>query len=196
MTVARASLSSLNRGPSKKRTFLAGNDPILSGAFESIATVNLNAAQATVTFSSIPQTYKHLQIRLISRNSTAGNVNASLKLNNDTAGNYVAHYLSGDGSTAGAGYTGTNVGPTLILRTANGSASSGIFGVGIIDILDYSNTNKNKTTRSLSGADQNGSGSVMFISNLWMSTSAITQIDITADSTFAQYSHFALYGIR
>jgi hypothetical protein len=67
-----------------------------------------------------------------------------------------------------------------------------------MDILDYANTSKNKTIRMLSGNDRNGSGDIILISGLWASTSAINQIDLRLESAanFAQYSQFALYGIK
>lgn len=66
-----------------------------------------------------------------------------------------------------------------------------------MDVLDYKNTNKYKTSRFLSGYDANGSGVIMLNSELWMSTAAITSITIdNTGSNFAQYSSFALYGVR
>jgi hypothetical protein len=74
-----------------------------------------------------------------------------------------------------------------------------MFSSQVIDVLDYQNTNKYKTTRTLLGTDTNGGTNrgVEFSSGLWQSTSAVTQIDLIAGgTTFSQYSSFALYGIR
>ena len=77
------------------------------------------------------------------------------------------------------------------------SATSGVFAAAVIDILDYANTNKNKTIRALDGLDNNGSGTVAFSSSLWSSTSAINSIEISGlGGTIQQYSSFALYGIK
>ena len=65
-----------------------------------------------------------------------------------------------------------------------------------MDILDYSNTNKNKTLRQLAGTDNNGNGVVGLSSGLWQSTAAVASIDITAIGSFSQYTSFALYGIK
>ena len=67
-----------------------------------------------------------------------------------------------------------------------------------MDILDYTNTNKNKTVRVLQGFDENGSGVVAFNSFLYSTnTNAITSLTLTSSGTsFAQYSSFALYGIK
>lgn len=166
--------------------------------FESIATVTLSGTQATIDFNSIPSTYKHLQIRGISRSSNASNyADVRLRFNSDTGSNYSFHYLYGDGAGVGAVGSATQ---TFIFgaETAANSSASGIFGVSVIDILDYASTNKNKTIRSLNGLDRNGSGYVYMHSGAWYNSStAISSISLSLDAgSFAQYSHFALYGIK
>jgi hypothetical protein len=77
------------------------------------------------------------------------------------------------------------------------AGASPIMGAGIIDILDYANTNKYKTARSLRGYDANGSGNMSLISGLWMNTAAISNITLTArGGSVDQYTTFALYGIK
>jgi len=163
-------------------------------SYESIATVTVGSGGASdVTFSSIPATYTHLQVRATMLN--ASNLySIKLRFNGDTATNYSAHQLYGTGSVAGAGAE-TSVDIGLIGVGAVSTAS--YTGAMITDILDYANTNKYKTVRSLSGADGNGSGQLKFASVGWRSTSAVTSIFINADgSTFNQYTQFALYGIK
>ena len=72
------------------------------------------------------------------------------------------------------------------------------FGAYVVDVLDYANTNKYKTVRTLGGKDLNGSGQEGLYSNLWKNTNAITDITlkVVGGSNFVQYSHFALYGIK
>jgi hypothetical protein len=78
------------------------------------------------------------------------------------------------------------------------NATSTAYGAFIVDILDYTNTNKNRTIRSLNGFDANGSGQVQLVSTLFTSASAITSITIFtyASGNIEQYSSFALYGIK
>ena len=173
-----------------------------TNSFESIQTVTVGSGGASsAVFSSIPSTYKHLQIRLTARVTGATtDSNIVAYFNTDTtSGNYPQHVLYGTGSSpAGAGYSPSDSN-LAIGRTPGASSTSGMFGVGIADILDYTNTNKNKTVRALSGQDQNGSGIVLLNSGLWLSTAAISTITITAQSgngNLAQYSSFALYGIK
>jgi hypothetical protein len=114
------------------------------------------------------------------------------QLNSDTGSNYARHFLNGDGSTAAAGANSSF--SNFFVGTTGNAAST--FGANVIDILDYANTNKYTTSRSLSGMDANGSGYVQFFSGLWMNTAAVTTITITGDSNFQEYSSFALYGIK
>jgi len=166
-----------------------------SGAYDSIATVTVGAGGSTsIDFSSIPQTYTHLQLRYFARNNSGfGEQGIRVFYNNDTTvSNYYAHRLQGDGSSAGAWSD-----PQPAIGTIYGGGSA-YFSAGVIDILDYANTNKKKTARSLSGTDANGSGYVALYSDLWnASSNAINQLTISqAGNTFQQYSQFALYGIK
>jgi hypothetical protein len=77
------------------------------------------------------------------------------------------------------------------------SAAANVFGAGIIDILDYADTNKYKTVRALSGTDNNGSGDIILGSGLYQQTTAITSITLEANGVnWLTNSSFALYGIR
>ena len=179
---------------------LAGNAPVLYD-FTSLQTVTVGSGgSATISFTSIPQTYTHLQIRFTARSAvSAANAACLVKFNSDTSSNYTNHQIYGNGSTAGSNNFGGSPRANMYLGQISGAtATAGIFGVGIIDIIDYANIYKNKTARALNGQDSNGSGDIDFRSGAWMSTSAITRIDITEDSAanFAQYSSFALYGIK
>jgi hypothetical protein len=171
-------------------------------SFESIATVTVGSGGATsAEFTSIPATYSHLQVRLLGRDTrNASGDNFSIQFNSDTnAANYVSyHWILGDGSTVSAGVVAGGVqGQIVIGEVSTAQTSANIFSAGVFDILDYANTNKYKTVRNLNGLDKNGSGALTFSSGLWMSTNAITNIKIFGNNgNWAQYSHFALYGIK
>lgn len=163
---------------------------VAAGDFDSIATTTVGAGGAsTITFSSIPSTYTHLQIRGFA-NSGGGGTATNLTFNSDSGTNYAYHFLLGDGANASSGAV-----TSVSQITFNSSNASNYFSGQIIDILDYANTNKYKTVRILNGFDANGSGAVALRSGLWQSTSAITTITITT-TLFPQYSSLALYGIK
>jgi hypothetical protein len=172
----------------------------VTNSYESIATVTVGSGgSGTINFTSIPSTFKHLQIRYIARSNNAANVNSAtgIQFNSDTGSNYSSHLVAGDGSSAGTDAFSSQTYMFGYL-VAGGNANSGVFGTGIIDILDYTNVNKNKTVRALNGIDNNGSGISRFTSGLWINTSAITSIliDNRSGNVYSQYSQFALYGVK
>jgi hypothetical protein len=171
-----------------------------TGDYDSITTSIVGAGGvASVTFSSIPATYKHLQIRAIARSATAGTGNQEIQLtyNGNTANYYRLHQIYGDGATVTASVVSNTTNNFPLFMPTNGQTANA-FATAIIDILDYADTNKNKVLRSLGGFDLNGSGYAILRSGLWANTSAITSITLAADAggTIAEYSHFALYGIK
>jgi hypothetical protein len=177
---------------------LAGNDVILPGSYDAIATVNGTGSSGVITFSSIPSTYKHLQLRAIVRNTSTGTGEQTVLVvaNLDTGNNYATHRLTGNGSATGAqSYTSA---PDIVpyFNPSNGN-SANIYGVYIWDILDYANTSKNKTFRLLGGVDFNGSGTVGLISGVWFNTGAINSLRLTSGGgNWTTASQFDLYGIK
>ena len=116
-----------------------------------------------------------------------------MQFNSDTGNNYADHQLAGDGSSASAAAVAPSTNK-IYMAQAKGVG----FGASVIDILDYKNTNKYKTTRQIWGWDNNGEGVIRLTSGLWMNTAAITSITLTPLSTgnFGQYTQAALYGIK
>jgi hypothetical protein len=171
------------------------------GAYDSLATVTLSTSANIITFAGIPAGYKHLQLRYLSRSTRAsGSDSVSFRFNSDSGSNYARHVLYGDGASAGAVATASD---TLINCGLGAGASAGasMFGGGVVDILDYTSTVKNKTIRTLTGVDINGSGGDLRLgSGLWFATpAAITSITLYANggsSDFVTYSSFALYGVK
>lgn len=194
MSITRAKTSSIAQGPSTNRNLLAGNPVILGGSYESIASSTAGSGgSATITFSSISATYKHLQVRFIAAGTSTPAL--YMQINSDTGANYTRHRLQGNGATASAdATTGTN---QVSIFGSPGLATASTFNAGVIDILDYANTNKYKTVRLLAGVDNNGSGNIELTSSLWLNTNAITALTFAASSgNLSQYSSFALYGIK
>jgi hypothetical protein len=106
--------------------------------------------------------------------------------------------MNGNGSSVGSDAR-INFSALFVSSRGYGIASTANIGSAVImDILDYTNTNKYKVTRTLSGQELNTSNSdIEFTSGSWKNTAAVNRIDISINSsTLAEYTHIALYGIR
>jgi hypothetical protein len=173
-------------------------------SFESIATVTGTGTAASLEFTSIPSTYKHLQIRFCIRGydtTSRTNDDFRIRFNNDTTNaNYYGHFLQGNGATVTAtSNAGSAAGGQIIIsETIPGAgAADNIMATGIIDIIDYASTTKNKTARFVTGNDRNGSGQMRLGSVGYFSTTAISSIQLLPDPQgFTTTSTFALYGIK
>jgi hypothetical protein len=169
-----------------------------SGAYDSIATTTVGSGgTASVTFSSIPQTYTHLQIRTINRDTGTGGSAFQVRFNGDTGSNYRTHGLVGYGSGTPSSFTTVAQNRIFLYGAVDSGAAANVFSANVVDILDYTNTNKNTVVRSLAGWDSNSSGESAFGSGMWMNTSAVTSVTVYMFSAnFAEYSSIALYGIK
>lgn len=205
MGVYKLSANSVKNGRTIYGSMLAGNTAYVEpGDFYSIATITVgNGGASNVEFTNIPATYTHLQVRYTaqSNRSTYGRDLVLLNINSDTS-NMSTHSLNGDATTISSGAESN---ATRIFAGACGTSAAGtyFFGGGVVDILDYANTSKYKTTRTLGGVDHNGTiagygGEVVLHSGNWRNTNAITSLKFypNSGSLFSQHSTFALYGIK
>lgn len=171
-----------------------------TASYESIQTLNGTGSSGVITFSSIPQTYKHLQIRYLSRTTQNApgysETDVKVQFNGDTGANYAHHKISGPGTGSGTSSSSPSTNQ-IIVWSAIASGASNVYTAGIIDLLDYTSTSKYKTVRAFFGEDFNGGGNILFGSGLWMNTAAVSSISFTLYSdSFTTPSNFALYGIR
>jgi hypothetical protein len=183
------------------RSGMVGNPVIMPNSYESIATITVGSGGvSSIDFTSIPSTYTHLQLRaLVRTTSTTDNTGSylSYNFNNDTTAIYDTHVFKGNGSAVEAAFVGTGQTGGYIERIAGANQTASSFGMIVMDILDYKDTNKYKTVRHLGGFDSNGQGQVGIFSTMWRSASAINRITLyPATNLFAQYTHFALYGVN
>lgn len=194
-SILRSSLKT----PMKYDSLSAGNDVIYNDAFEHIVTYTVPAdGRGTISFYNIPQNYRHLQVRMTSRDNSSGTAwtQTVLRVNGNSSAIYSGHYLLGDGASLTTS-SSTSVDATRWSgANTQASVTANVFASGILDILDYSNTNKNKTFRSIAGYDASGSGIVLFGSSQIASKNAITSIDFFPAVNYVQHTTFALYGIK
>lgn len=188
-------IRSLKTG-SFSRSTQVGNTMIFPGSYESIATATGTGSSGTISFTSIPSTYQHLQIRGFTKSSGGGS-NWKVQFNSDTGSNYANHYLETNGSVVSPGAEINQTGMNFYAATATSTAAS-VYAAVVMDILDYTSTNKAKTVRTLNGVDTNGGGNNDFDSGLWFATpAAVSTITIILNSGFFDTnSKIALYGVK
>ncbi len=161
-----------------------------------LANITLGSDDADVTFASIPATYRDLVLVIQTRSSRAtSDDDVFIQFNGDTGANY--NYLRMVGRTGGVS-SAVNINGNNQMDLGEmpaDTATAGQFGNTIIQILDYSATDKHKSVL----ARNNAAGSVGTVgahSGRWASTNAITSIKVYARvGNLKQNSTFALYGI-
>ncbi len=175
---------------------------------EAISTTYLEADAASVTFSSIPATYEHLQLRCnlkSNRTNSSDPVRVCLGDSSDspvdTGSGYYSHYLSGNGSNAGAGVFGSTslrIGRVAGSKTDENAAN---YGTTVIDIFDYANANKNTTVLGIGGLAgvSSATGTVVVLaSGIWETASVVTAVRVEAadGSGWIRGTEVTLYGLK
>lgn len=182
--------------------FLAASGAGGGGAYELISTTSVSTATSTITFSSIPSTYKHLQIRFTAKASvTDADERLQMRINNSSSSVYMSHYLQGNGSTvtSGSGTTSHNIMQRLAWIPGQFYEGNQQFASGIIDILDTSSNSKNKTVRTFSGHRPSSyTPYVMLSSGLFADTTTVSslQFNLFNSNNFVTGTRFSLYGIK
>ena len=174
---------------------VAGAGASGGGTFDLLETTLITTNTASVTFSSLGSysAYKHLQIRMTVRGASGTFPEFKLRFNGQSS-TYAYHHIRGFGSAVNS--SGTTGNDYLRIGSAPNTATTSAYYALVIDILDFSNTNKNKVLRALGGYTADGYDDVRLQSGLWVSTNAITSIGLFADVNIASGSRFSLYGIR
>lgn len=163
----------------------------MPATYEPIATTTLGSAAASITFSSIPNTYTDLRLILVGKNA-ANAASWRLEYNSDTGTNYSNTFLGGDGSTTESSRN-TSLGYFQISAI---SAPTTSLCMAAVDIFSYAGST-NKTALVSFANDRNGAGGVAANVGLWRNTSAITSIKWYAANSenFATGTTATLYGI-
>ena len=151
--------------------------------YTQINSITLAAASSSVTFASIPQNFRDLII-VSNYTGTSAVTLTTLRFNGDSS-NYSGVQLYGSASSGSNTVTSQNFGAVY------GSFISTI----ITEIMDYSATDKHKTTLQKVGNTQNSEVSIAVYR--WGSISPVTSISLTPNSgNFSANATFTLYGIE
>jgi hypothetical protein len=164
--------------------------------FQLISTSLISSTTSSVTFSAIPATFKHLQIRIVGRYTAATSTSdLTLRFNSDSGSNYGYQSMRGQGATISSAAPGSYQTSLLTGNLPGASASASAFGSSFIDVLDYANTTKIKTTKTFGG--NAGPLDVFIFNGVWNSTAAISSIlvsDANTSASFAAGTRISLYG--
>lgn len=156
--------------------------------YEALKTYTFASNGSSFSWTSIPSTYTDLVIISYVKNTTGNNYEAYITYNGDTTSAYSQGFTL---NYNGALQAGQNLNINQIRPIKSGAAQ---WSSSQINIMDYSATNKYKTSIGRSG---DGTFFTMLINGVWRNTDAINRIDITAEagSSFAAGTKFDLYGI-
>ncbi len=183
------------------RSMLAGNTAYEPSDEDILAEEVLTSSQASVTFSSLDtlaSDYQHLQVRAVTRNArtVGGHERINLTFNSDTGNNYATHRLRGTGSSVSS--LATTSTDKMYVGFSPREASGSEFSANVIDILDFSSTNKNTTVRALGGTHSPSDYRIALFSGVWLNTSAVTSMTFTDDGgdNFQAGSRFTLIGLK
>ncbi len=201
MGVRSLSAASISTGAKRSKFWDQSAVEILS-SYESIASVLTTSSATQIDFTSIPNTYKHLQLRGIGRvaTGTTGQSDGLIRVGSsntiDTSAIYTRMEMVGTNSTVlGGNSVNQTSGFTWVLPRSGEGA--GEFYPVLIDIIDYANTNKKKVIRFFTGGSFADTNSIVYFGSiLWNSTAAINCIRFFANVAFADNTEIALYGIK
>lgn len=182
-------------------------------AYDLLETTTLASNANSVTFTGLGSysDYKHLQLRMVGGiyHSYSGTYYKDyyLTLNGDTGSNYAWSRLgrfssmSSFSSTLESTAVGSQSNVTMnLLPTQNEDYD--YFAGSVIDILDFSSTNKNTTIRALGGYAASLWGGIYMRGGAWFNTNAVTSITLTPTAEppntvqFRAESRFSLYGVK
>lgn len=176
--------------------------PAAAGAYDLLESSTLSSPATSLSFSNLDAYgtagYKHLQLRMLLRGTTANNSGRSaIKLNSSTGSLYVSHESLTDGSFIGSGWWGGTETFGRTGRYPNASNGAGQFGAHIVDIPDAWSSDKFKTMRTVAGLTNSLYNQLALISSVYMSTSAINALEISCEAdNFETGTRVSIYGVK
>jgi hypothetical protein len=156
-----------------------------------LATHTLTSTTTTITFSNIPSTYRDLVIVANFRMSGIGSA-TRLRFNSNSDSNaYTSLHMASNGSAINA-----YLDPSTSMRVFGQAAGPTTnWQVGIIEIFDYSQTNKNTMVL---GRYSGGDNDVAAFVGRWINNSLVTSVTLfdVLGQSYQIGDTFSLYGIE
>jgi len=156
--------------------------------------VTAGAGQASIEFTSIPQTYTDLKLVLSGRKTGTGLDVVSVTVNGGGTGINTEVFL--DSNNSGTPRSGSNATTYQFLSQPSDYTAS-VFSNSELYIANY-RVAQYKLLVADTVVENNATGNYLgFTASLWPSTAATTSLTVTNSSTnHAQYSSASLYGIK
>jgi len=171
----------------------------MAATYNLISSQVLGSSTASVTFSSIPQTYTDLVLRVSSTTNDGYFYDQfHIVFNSNTSAVYSDTWIKNNGSsgssTNATGYSYNYVFAGIV----GGTATANTFGSTEIYIPSYTSSQQKPFSSSFVNENNSATAySVGAAADLFQSTAAITSIALTpAYGLFIANSTFALYGIK
>ena len=171
----------------------------MANTYTLISSNTLSSTAATVTLSSIPNTYTDLVLQVSARGNSANpNANILFTFNNDTASNYSSLSARGDGPSTVDLYTISGTVTTNFDRVPADSSTANVFGTGELYIVSYGASRTKAMTTFFSTEINDSTGFTIGQSaHSWSNSAAISSITMELGSgSFVSGSTFYLYGIK
>lgn len=157
-----------------------------------LATITLTGSDGSITFGSIPNTFRDLVIVCNFQNSSTSSA-TRLQVNGDTGANYNGVWITGTGSGSGNSGSEANQTSARLFGASVGPANT-FTNIGILHFADYSASDKHKTVLTRYGA---AGTETQFTASRWANNTAINSITLfdILGQTYQTGSTFSLYGI-
>lgn len=169
------------------RSLLAGNDPFSPSSFDLLETQNITSNTTSVVFSGLDaySDYKHLQVR----GTVLVNSTIRLQMNNDVNTNYSWHQMYSTSTVISA----QGLSSRAFIQVCE-NLGYNIPGGFILDIYDFSDSNKNTTIKAFAGTTVNNY--IGITSGAWHNTAALTSINFHTGGTLFAPGRFSIYGVK
>jgi len=163
--------------------------------FSKISNVTVGAGgAASIVFSSIPQIFSDLCIKICARTTNAYFRDSVDVRPNGTTSNRNQNFFIAQGTVLAVGPQNA----VYVEIEGNSDTTANIFGNAEIYIPNYTSTNSNKifSTDAVTENNNIANNALYFSSGLWANTAAITSISLVGGGNFMQHSTATLYGIK
>jgi hypothetical protein len=158
--------------------------------YTALANITLGSTASSVTFGSIPATYRDLV--LVAETIAGTNQSNLVRYNSDSGSNYTTLVMRGYGASITESLSTTD----NVLYITYSGIGSGQKCLTTLSVMDYSATDKHKAALHRSNYTGTATTFVEAMATRWANTAAISSIQFFASTgSFAIGSTFSLYGI-